>query len=55
MANSKSVIRDIDLKNVTINLNKNKSIISDFVGFNKNTGVWYNGVLSGGHYKNFRF
>ena len=46
MANSKSVIRDIDLKNVTINLNKNKSIISDFVGFNKNTGVWYNGVLS---------
>ena len=46
MANSKSVIRDIDLKNVTLNLNKNKSIISDFVGFNKNTGVWYNGVLS---------
>ena len=46
MANAKSVIRDIDLKNVTINLNKNKSIISDFVGFNKNTGVWYNGVLS---------
>lgn len=46
MANSKSVIREIDLKNVTLNLNKNKSIISDFVGFNKNTGVWYNGVLS---------
>ena len=46
MANSKSVIREIDLKNVTINLNKNKSIISDFNGFNKNTGVWYNGVLS---------
>ena len=46
MANAKSVIRDIDLKNVTLNLNKNKSIISDFVGFNKNTGVWYNGVLS---------
>ena len=46
MANSKSVIRDIDLQNVTINLNKNKSIISDFNGFNKNTGVWYNGVLS---------
>lgn len=46
MANSKSVIREIDLKNVNINLNKNKSIISDFVGFNKNTGVWYNGVLS---------
>ena len=46
MANAKSIIRDIDLKNVTLNLNKNKSIISDFVGFNKNTGVWYNGVLS---------
>lgn len=46
MANSKSVIREIDLQNVTINLNKNKSIISDFNGFNKNTGVWYNGVLS---------
>ena len=46
MANAKSVIRDIDLKNVTINLNKNKSIISDFNGFNKNTGVWFNGVLS---------
>ena len=46
MANAKSVIRDIDLQNVTINLNKNKSIISDFNGFNKNTGVWYNGVLS---------
>ena len=46
MANAKSVIRDIDLKNVTLNLNKNKSIISDFNGFNKNTGVWYNGVLS---------
>lgn len=46
MANSKSVIREIDLKNVTLNLNKNKSIISDFNGFNKNTGVWYNGVLS---------
>ena len=46
MANAKSTIRDIDLQNVTINLNKNKSIISDFVGFNKNTGVWYNGVLS---------
>ena len=46
MANAKSVIRDIDLKNVTLNLNKNKSIISDFVGFNKNTGVWFNGVLS---------
>ena len=46
MANSKSIIRDIDLKNVTLNLNKNKSIISDFVGFNKNTGVWFNGVLS---------
>lgn len=46
MANAKSVIREIDLKNVTLNLNKNKSIISDFVGFNKNTGVWFNGVLS---------
>lgn len=46
MANSKSIIRDIDLQNVTINLNKNKSIISDFNGFNKNTGVWFNGVLS---------
>lgn len=46
MANAKSVIRDIDLKNVTLNLNKNKSIISDFTGFNKNTGVWFNGVLS---------
>lgn len=46
MANSKSVIREIDLQNVTINLNKNKSIISDFNGFNKNTGVWFNGVLS---------
>lgn len=46
MANVKSVIREIDLKNVTLNLNKNKAIISDFVGFNKNTGVWYNGVLS---------
>ncbi len=46
MANAKSVIREIDLKNVTLNLNKNKSIISDFNGFNKNTGVWYNGVLS---------
>ena len=46
MANSKSVIREIDLKNVTLNLNKNKSIISDFTGFNKNTGVWFNGVLS---------
>lgn len=46
MANAKSVIREIDLQNVTLNLNKNKSIISDFAGFNKNTGVWYNGVLS---------
>ena len=46
MANSKSVIREIDLQNVTINLNKNKSIISDFNGLNKNTGVWFNGVLS---------
>ena len=46
MANAKSVIRDINLQNVTINLNKNKSIISDFNGFNKNTGVWFNGVLS---------
>ena len=46
MANSKSVIRDINLKNININLNKNKSIISDFTGFNKNTGVWFNGVLS---------
>ena len=46
MANSKSIIRDIDLKNININLNKNKSIISDFTGFNKNTGVWFNGVLS---------
>lgn len=46
MANSKSVIREIDLKNININLNKNKSIISDFTGFNKNTGVWFNGVLS---------
>lgn len=46
MANAKSIIRDIDLQNVTINLNKNKSIISDFNGFNKNTGVWFNGVLS---------
>lgn len=46
MANSKSIIRDINLKNSVINLNKNKSIISDFTGFNKNTGVWFNGVLS---------
>lgn len=46
MANSKSVIREINLENTIINLNKNKSIISDFNGFNKNTGVWYNGVLS---------
>lgn len=46
MANSKSIIRDINLKNININLNKNKSIISDFTGFNKNTGVWFNGVLS---------
>ena len=46
MANSKSIIRDIDLKNININLNENKSIISDFTGFNKNTGVWFNGVLS---------
>lgn len=46
MANSKSIIRDINLQNSIINLNKNKSIISDFTGFNKNTGVWFNGVLS---------
>lgn len=46
MANSKSIIRDINLQNSVINLNKNKSIISDFTGFNKNTGVWFNGVLS---------
>ena len=39
MANAKSVIKKINLQNVTINLNKNKSIISDFNGFNKNTGV----------------
>lgn len=54
MANAKSVIRDIDLKNVTLNLNKNKSIISDFVGFNKNTGVWYNGVLSNLYCNNYK-
>ena len=46
MANTKSVIREINLQNTSINLNKNKSIISDFNGFNKNTGVWFNGVLS---------
>lgn len=46
MANTKSVIREINLQNTSINLNKNKSIVSDFAGFNKNTGVWYNGVLS---------
>ena len=46
MANTKSIIREIDLQNTNINLNKNKSIISDFAGFNKNTGVWFNGVLS---------
>ena len=46
MANAKSIIRELDLKNVNINLNKNKSIVSDFTGFNKNTGVWFNGVLS---------
>ena len=46
MANNKSIIRELDLKNVNINLNKNKSIVSDFAGFNKNTGVWFNGVLS---------
>lgn len=46
MANTKSIIRELDLKNVNINLNENKSIISDFNGFNKNTGVWFNGVLS---------
>lgn len=46
MANTKSVIREINLQNTSINLNKNKSIVSDFNGFNKNTGVWFNGVLS---------
>lgn len=46
MANTKSFIRELNLQTTTINLNKNKSIISDFSGFNKNTGVWYNGVLS---------
>lgn len=46
MANSKSIIRELNLQNTSINLNKNKSIITDFTGFNKNTGVWYNGVLS---------
>lgn len=46
MANTKSIIREINLQNTSINLNKNKSIISDFAGFNKNTGVWFNGVLS---------
>lgn len=46
MANTKSYIREINLQNTSINLNKNKSIISDFDGFNKNTGVWFNGVLS---------
>lgn len=46
MANTKSYIREINLQNTSINLNKNKSIISDFNGFNKNTGVWFNGVLS---------
>lgn len=51
MANTKSVIREIDLQNTIINLNKNKSIISDFNGFNKNTGVWYNGVLSNLYFK----
>ena len=54
MANAKSVIREIDLKNVTLNLNKNKSIISDFNGFNKNTGVWYNGVLSNLYCNNYK-
>lgn len=51
MANSKSSIREINLQNTTINLNKNKSIVSDFVGFNKNTGVWYNNALSNLWYK----
>lgn len=46
MANSKSYIREINLQNTSINLNKNKSIVSDFTGFNKNTGVWFNNVLS---------
>lgn len=46
MANTKSVIRELNLQSTSINLNKNKSIVSDFTGFNKNTGVWFNGVLS---------
>lgn len=46
MANTKSFIRELNLQNTSINLNKNKSIVSDFNGFNKNTGVWFNGVLS---------
>ena len=44
--NNKSIIRELNLQNTAINLNKNKSIISDFAGFNKNTGVWFNSVLS---------
>jgi len=51
MANTKSFIREIDLQNTSINLNKNKSIVSDFTGFNKNTGVWYNNALSNLYYK----
>jgi hypothetical protein len=50
MANTKSFIREINLQNATINLNKNKSIVTDFVGFNKNTGVWYNNALSNLYY-----
>lgn len=45
MANAKSVIRDIQL-NTTLNLSSNRAVVTDFNGFNKNTGAWYNYALS---------
>ena len=45
MANSKSVIRDIQL-NTTLNLSSNRAVVTDFIGMNKNTGAWYNYALS---------
>ena len=52
MANNKSIIREIDLKNIQLNLNTNKSTVTDFIGCNKNTGAWYNNCLSPLYYTN---
>lgn len=45
MADVKTFIRDINL-NTSLNLASNKAVVTDFEGFNKNTGAWYNYTLS---------